>query len=222
MNQDKDALINNIECARKEYQARTLNEQELTKDPFEQFEIWFNEAAATPAVVEPNAMALATVDAHGHPRVRYVLMKGFDKQGLRFFTNYNSDKGTELHSKPYAAVVFYWHLFERQVRIEGAVERISAEESERYFRSRPKEAQYGAVASRQSHVLPDRAELLAEVDRLKEKYQKTEVPLPAYWGGYILKPVRFEFWQGRVSRLHDRFVFEQNENGSWHVQRLYP
>ncbi|XP_064380713.1 pyridoxine-5'-phosphate oxidase [Dromaius novaehollandiae] len=185
-----------------------------SRDPVEQFRAWFEEAARCPDVGEANAMCLATCTRDGKPSARMVLLKGFGQDGFRFFTNHESRKGKELDSNPFASVVFYWEPLNRQVRIEGSVKRLSEEESEQYFHSRPKSSQIGAVVSRQSTVIPDREYLRKKNAELEEQYKETTVPKPAYWGGYILQPDVVEFWQGQTNRLHDRIVFRRLRDGS--------
>jgi pyridoxamine 5'-phosphate oxidase len=167
-------------------------------------------------------MTLATATRDGRPSARLVLLKGFDADGFVFFTNYQSRKGEELAENPYAALVFWWAELGRQVRIEGPVERVSDEESDEYFRTRPREARIGAVASDQSRVLPDRATLEARVANVEAELAGRDVPRPAHWGGYRVRPETFEFWQGRENRLHDRLRFRRASDGSWTVERLYP
>jgi pyridoxamine 5'-phosphate oxidase len=181
---------------------------------------WFEEAAAS-GVVEAERMALATATPDGRPSVRIVLLKGIDDDGIRFFTNYTSRKGRELDANPRAAVTFYWQPLQRAARLEGAVERLSADESDAYFASRPRGAQVGAWASAQGKVLRDRAELDERVRAVEERFPD-EVPRPDYWGGYRLRPDAVELWQGRPDRLHDREHFLLQADGSWRTERLSP
>ena len=205
---------------RQEYRQAELDESSVAANPFEQFEHWWQEAQVA-QLPEPNAMTLATVDEHGEPAARIVLLKGFDQRGLVFYTNYESHKGADLAHKSVAAAVFWWHGLERQVRVKGAVEKTSAEQSDDYFHSRPRASQLGAVVSQQSQVVANR-ELLAErYQQLEQKYVTGEVPRPQHWGGYRIMPTMFEFWQGRRSRLHDRLCYRL-QNADWLIERLQP
>lgn len=181
--------------------------QLVSLDPITQFGTWFDEATKCPEIGEANAMCIATATSDGRPSARMVLLKGFSQEGFRFFTNYQSRKGSELENNPYACLVFYWEPLNRQVRIEGSVERIPYQSSCDYFHSRPKSSQIGAVVSRQSSPVPDRNYLRQKNAELEEKYKDSEVPMPDYWGGYMVKPYYVEFWQGQTNRLHDRIVF---------------
>lgn len=183
--------------------------------PFKQFDAWCQESPQ-------EVMTLATVDALGNPDARIVLLKEVSLEGLVFFTNYHSVKAQELESHPYAACVFFWPALERQVRIRGPVSKISATDSDAYFKIRPRGSQLGAWASDQSKVLKDRAELEAAYAKFEKLYADREVPRPGHWGGYCLKPEHFEFWQGRQDRLHDRFVYHLRETGLWEKTRLAP
>ncbi|XP_068832977.1 pyridoxine-5'-phosphate oxidase [Capricornis sumatraensis] len=187
-----------------------FEETHLTSlDPVKQFAAWFEEAVQCPNIMEANAMCLATCTRDGKPSARMVLLKGFDKDGFRFFTNFESRKGKELDSNPFASLVFYWEPLHRQVRVEGPVKKLPEEEAECYFHSRPKSSQIGAVVSHQSSVIPDREYLRKKNKELEQLYQEQEVPKPKYWGGYILYPQVIEFWQGQTNRLHDRIVFRR-------------
>jgi pyridoxamine 5'-phosphate oxidase len=192
----------------------------LASDPLEQFRRWFIEAEA--AVDAPEAVALATAAPEGAPSVRMVLLKGFDERGLVFYSHYTSRKGRELEANPQAALLFHWRPLGRQVRIEGAVERVAAEESDAYFETRPRDAQLGALASRQSDPLASRAELHERIAELERDLGGGPVRRPATWGGYRVIPAAWEFWQHRDSRLHDRFRYEAKPDGGWHLQRLFP
>lgn len=209
---------NRISNMRKNYEKGELLEDKIEKNPFRQFEIWFDEILNS-NIYEPNAMILATA-LNNLPSARVVLLKGFSENGFKFFTNYLSRKGKELEQNNNAALLFYWMEFERQVRIEGIIEKISREESLEYFNSRPLESRYGALASNQSEVIPDREFLQKKFNQLKEQYGENP-PMPENWGGFILKPKLFEFWQGRPNRLHDRIVYEKNNN-DWKIYRLSP
>jgi pyridoxamine 5'-phosphate oxidase len=195
----------------------------LYKDPFEWFGHWLDEA--TQAIeANPNAMALATVDAHGQPSIRQVLLKSFDRRGFVFYTNYRSYKAQDLDQHPRAALNFYWRGLERQIRIEGPVERLSPAESDAYFATRPRGSQIGAWASLQSQPLESRQALAARVEGLEAKYIDQEVPRPEHWGGYRVMPLRFEFWEAEAYRLHDRweFVRPSIDAEQWDVEMLYP
>ncbi|HEV7516700.1 MAG TPA: pyridoxamine 5'-phosphate oxidase [Thermoanaerobaculia bacterium] len=206
---------------RREYEQVGLSAADLAADPVDQFRVWFAQAlAADPR--DANAMTLATADREGRPSARVVLLKGVDERGFVFFTNYESRKGRDLAANPQAALVFFWPLLDRQVRVEGRVERTSREESAAYFRSRPLRARIGAWASRQSRVLAEREELEREVAQAEERFADGEVPLPDFWGGFRLAPAAVELWQGRPSRLHDRFRYERSPAGGWRVERLSP
>lgn len=211
---------NEIENLRKDYSLAELDESIVNKNPFKQFDKWFNEALNS-NLSEPNAMALATSTRDGKPSLRIVLLKGFDEDGFVFYTNYKSRKGHELHENPYAAITFFWSELQRQVRIEGKISKVSREKSEEYFHSRPIKSQLGALASHQSQTLKNRQELDNIYKKLELEYQDKEIPKPEYWGGYILKPESIEFWQGRRSRLHDRILFTRNNN-NWDISRLSP
>jgi len=206
---------------RREYKKNTLDERSLEPDPLRQFERWFNEAT-TVVSGEPNAMALATVGKDGAPSLRMVLLKGYGSEGFCFYTNYLSRKGAELAFNGHAALLFYWGELERQVRIEGTVSLVSAEQSDRYFASRPRGAQLGAIVSEQSRVIASRAELEHAVAALDAQYADKPLPRPLNWGGYSLLPQVFEFWQGREDRLHDRFRFTRAQQHGWKVERLAP
>jgi pyridoxamine 5'-phosphate oxidase len=206
---------------RAEYSQAGLNAAELDRDPLRQFQKWF-EQALKGGIREPNAMVLATVDPKGQPSVRIVLLKGVDDRGFTFFTNYESRKGLELASNPRAALNFPWVDLERQVNIIGAVTRVSAPESEAYFKSRPRGSRLGAWASRQSQVIAERSLLDGRMKELESKYPDEHIPLPPWWGGYRLNPIEIEFWQGRPNRLHDRFRYLKQANGLWEVDRLSP
>jgi pyridoxamine 5'-phosphate oxidase len=207
--------------ARLHYERAELDETSVARDPFEQFRGWYDEARAETTIVEPNAMTLATVGADGRPSARIVLLRGFDERGFAFFTNYESRKGHELGVHPDAALLFYWANLERQVRIEGLVARLDAGESDAYFAQRPRGHRVGAWASPQSRPVADRAALDAAVHAVEERFEGREVERPPFWGGFRVAPVRFEFWQGRRNRIHDRIVYER-EPGAWRILRLGP
>ncbi len=204
---------------RREYTLTELSEANANADPFRQFDAWFDEASKHVSL-EPNGMTLATVGADGRPSARIVLLKAYDSRGFTFFTNLESRKGRELNTNPHAALLFWWPELERQVRIEGVVERASREESQNYFRTRPRESQLGACASPQSHQISI-DELQMRLDALRRQYEETAVPCPDNWGGFRLNPDRFEFWQGRPQRLHDRLCYER-DGAAWRISRLAP
>jgi pyridoxamine 5'-phosphate oxidase len=204
-----------------DYSRGTLVEAAMLADPIAQFERWFDEARAA-GIPEANAMALATADALGMPSARVVLLKRLDARGFCFFTNYDSRKGRELAANPRAALCFYWQPLERQVRVEGTVEKTSREDSEAYFRTRPLEAQIGAWVSRQSEVIESRQELERRQAESAARFAGAPVPLPDFWGGYRVVPESVEFWQGRPGRLHDRLRYERSAAGAWVIRRLSP
>lgn len=197
-----------------------LRRADLAADPLEQFRSWFAEAGA--AIEVPEAVALATATPEGAPSARMVLLKGYDERGLVFFSHYTSRKGRELEANPQAALLFHWSPLGRQVRVEGGVERLSADESDAYFATRPRGAQVGALASRQSEPLESRGELDERVAGIEGDLGNGPVPRPPTWGGFRLVPAAWEFWQHRDSRLHDRFRYEREASGGWSVSRLFP
>lgn len=205
---------------RKEYAAHGIDRQELLENPLAQFKAWF-EQAKTAGVVEPNAMVLSTNGLDGVPSSRTVLLKAADERGFSFFTNYSSKKGSEIAANPSAALLFPWFSLERQIHITGLLIKTSEEESVAYFAKRPHGSQLGALASDQSDIVADRKVLEARLEVLKAKYPEGQVPKPPHWGGYRLVPTRFEFWQGRSNRLHDRLQFTL-KGGVWEIVRLAP
>jgi pyridoxamine 5'-phosphate oxidase len=205
--------------ARREYRLGSLTEAEVDPDPIRQFAAWFGDAERA-GLDEPYAMTLATVSAEGRPSARIVLLRGVDARGFRFFTNYRSRKGRDLEANPFASLLFDWHEIERQVRIEGRVERLPAEESDAYFQQRPTETKLGAWASDQSAVVSDRRILEARFQEAADRFGDN-VPRPPHWGGYLLVPDGFEFWQGRPGRLHDRIRYVPGASG-WGTERLSP
>ena len=198
-----------------------LDENDLDPDPFAQFARWFDEARA--AIKDlPEGMMLATSTLEGEVSVRAVLLKSFDERGFVFFTNYNSRKGAQIHDNPRAGLAFWWPQLERQVRIEGAIVRTTVEESDAYFATRPRGSQLGAWASEQSKVIAGRGDLDARFEELSKCYPEGTIPRPPHWGGYRVIPIYFEFWQGRVDRLHDRFGYRLREANDWTIERLSP
>ena len=204
---------------RAEFRENGLNRSELDNDPFKQFSLWFSQAIKS-GIVEPSAMSLATADEK-EIGIRTVLLKHFDDKGFVFFTNYGSKKSEQIQVNPQAALLFPWLELERQVKIFGNVEKITTLESIKYFASRPKDSQLGAWASNQSATISSRSLLISQFESMKNKFSKGEVPLPDFWGGYRVIPDSIEFWQGRESRLHDRFIYQRSDNG-WNISRLSP
>ena len=211
----------NLEEMRRNYASRSLDLPDLRPDPFDQFDQWMREAIET-QLLEPNAMGLATVGADGQPTLRTVLLKGFDRRGLVFYTNHESTKAREIAGNPRVALLFQWLPLERQVSITGQAEKISAAESLKYFLSRPRDSQIGAWASQQSRIITHRSLLEAKFAEMKAKFSANEIPLPSFWGGYRVTPQNFEFWQGRPSRLHDRFRYARQPGDQWKIDRLMP
>ena len=204
-----------------QYNADSIDEQTVDRDPLTLFERWLHEAKAV-GIHLAEAMTLATATSAGKPSARLVLLKGADERGFVFYTNYRSMKARELDSNPHAALVFYWPQLERQVRVEGKVERTSAEESDAYFKTRPRESQIGALASPQSDVIASREALQEKADQIEKLYEDREIERPEHWGGYRLHAERIEFWKGRPGRLHDRILYERQADGSWSIRRLAP
>lgn len=211
----------NLAKIRTDYHLSELSEFEVGEDPIAFFETWLLQARESD-VSEVNAMVLSTVDDAGMPHSRVVLLKGLEEGGFVFFTNYDSNKGKQIVKHNKVALLFFWKELERQVRIEGKIEKISEEASDLYFHSRPKSSQIGAAASPQSEVIEGREVVEKKAASLTEAYKDKEVPRPGNWGGYIVKPYLIEFWQGRSSRLHDRIVFDKKINNSWKIYRLAP
>ncbi len=210
-----------IAAIRQDYVLGSLSESDVDRDPVHQFKKWFD-AAIHSEVNEPNAMVLSTVSSHHLPSSRVVLLKDIVAEGLVFFTNYESRKGEEMKANPHAALLFFWPELQRQVRIEGVIDFVSGADSDEYFQSRPKGSRIGALASPQSHEIPNRSFLENRVEELERQYNGSDtVPRPSHWGGYLLKPIYFEFWQGRASRLHDRIVYKKVSD-SWTITRIAP
>ena len=205
---------------RREYEGMHLDPAEVASDPIEQFRTWFA-AARDSGIFEPEAMTLSTVDAEGRPSSRFVLLRGLDERGFCFYTNYESAKGRQLAAHPYSALTFGWLTIHRSVRIEGRAERLSAADSDAYFASRPRGAQLGAWASPQSAVIAGREQLDAALAAAEERFAGGPVPRPEHWGGFLVRPERVEFWEGRPNRLHDRELFTRGRDG-WSAHRLSP
>jgi len=214
---DMKEFINRL---RSEYSKESLDESTVAKSPELQFDAWFREAVEA-KVHESNAMVLSTASRDGKPSARVVLLRNYSAEGFVFYTNYNSRKAQEIAANPFAALTFFWPELERQVRVEGRLVKQQAEESDRYFMSRPRSSRLGAWASPQSELLPGREALNELLKKAEERFKDQEVPRPDWWGGYVLQPDRVEFWQGRPSRLHDRVCYMKQEGG-WHVGRLAP
>ncbi len=206
---------------RKEYILHSLNKEDVAENAMEQFQRWWDDALKS-EIIEPNAMTLATASSDGLPAARIVLLKGLHSDGFQFYTNYESFKGRQLQENPRACLVFFWKELERQIRITGLVEKLSKDESDKYFKSRPTGSQIGAWASPQSEVIESGEWLVQRVHKIEEKFSETGIPRPPHWGGYLLRPVTIEFWQGRPNRLHDRLQYTLQENGNWIIERLAP
>ncbi len=210
-----------IDGIRKDYKSPALKKEMLNTNPFKQFEQWFT-TANNGSIPEPNAMTLATVSPDGQPTLRTVLLKLFDEKGFVFFTNFQSSKARQIEQNPKVALLFPWITQERQVSITGIATKISTVESAKYFATRPHESQLGAWISQQSSVISSRNLLRNELDKIKSKFLRGQVPLPDFWGGFRVQPLTIEFWQGRTSRLHDRFLYTKQPDGSWNIARLAP
>ena len=206
---------------RKKYIAKGLEESELNENPYKQFELWFNQAINA-NLREPNAMSLATVNKDMMPSIRTVLLKIFDENGFVFFTNYKSKKAQDIEVNPQASALFAWLDLDRQVKIEGKIEKISSSASLKYFLSRPKGSQLGAWVSRQSDIITSRSLLEAKFNELKTKFLDGKIPFPSFWGGYIIKASKIEFWQAGEDRLHDRFLYSLQDDNTWKIKRLAP
>jgi len=209
-----------LEGARRDYEGEHLDPAHVAAEPIEQFRAWFD-AARDAGVYEPEAMTVSTVGADGRPSSRYVLLRGLDERGFHFYTNYHSAKARALAERPYAALTFGWLPIHRSVRVEGSVARLAESESDAYFASRPRAAQIGAWASPQSTVVAGRAELERAASAAEQRFAGGEVPRPPHWGGFVVRPERVEFWQGRAGRLHDRVRYERDGDG-WRIERLAP
>ena len=207
---------------RKSYEKSELTETSIRENPMEQFQKWFHEVEASEGVDEPNAMTVSTIGLDGFPKSRVVLMKKFTFEGFIFYTNYRSEKGKAIAANPSVCLSFFWPNMERQVIIKGKAEKIAENLSDGYFESRPKGSQLGAVVSDQSQVVPSREYLEDKLKNLEQKYDGKEVPRPEYWGGYLIRPISIEFWQGRPNRLHDRIRYSLQEDFDWKIERLAP
>ncbi len=210
-----------LESIRKDYSSQTLLEEAVNPNPFLQFEAWMEDVVKS-ELYNLNPMTLSTISKNGFPSSRIVLLKSFDENGFVFYTNYQSKKGIELTEHPKASLNFFWHELERQVRIEGEVEKTSDKDSDEYFAIRPRESQIGAWASAQSAKLDSRNALDSRVEELQKQFEGRIIPRPPHWGGFILKPVYFEFWQGRPNRLHDRLTYTKQNSETWLIERLSP
>lgn len=216
-----ESIGDRLRDSRMSYERATLDEKSVRRDPHEQFTLWLDEALETQGIVEPNAMALSTVGPQGRPSSRIVLLRGHDARGFVFFTNYESEKGRELRAYPACAIVFFWGALERQIRIEGTADLLDAAESDAYFAKRPRGHRVSAWASPQSSVVSDRAFLEARIEEEERRFADREVERPPFWGGFRVVPDRFEFWQGRRNRVHDRIVYRGAAPG-WTIERLAP
>ena len=214
-------MLSSIADLRKEYSSQSLSENDVETHPVDQFSNWWHQAVNS-EIQEPNAMTLATASADGLPSARIVLLKGFDKDGFIFYTNYSSYKGVQLEENPKACLVFFWKELERQVRIVGLVNKASEKLSDNYFLSRPHGSQLGAWASPQSRIIESRDWLDNKYLEIEKDFKEKQLKRPPFWGGYVVKPIIIEFWQGRPSRLHDRIQYTLSENGNWKIERLAP
>ena len=212
--------MKDIANIRKDYIQGVLSEQDVFPDAIQQFEKWWSEAIAS-EIEEPNAMTVATINEQGFPSARIVLVKDISDEGFSFFSNYNSDKGQQISAQDRVALLFFWKELERQVRIEGTIEKLSDADSDAYFASRPRGSKIAAWSSPQSEIIADRSVLDQRVQQYEEKFQNQDVPRPPHWGGYLVRPLSIEFWQGRSSRMHDRLKYIKEGNG-WKIERLAP
>ncbi|MDG1477700.1 MAG: pyridoxamine 5'-phosphate oxidase [Vicingaceae bacterium] len=217
MNED---ILNYLNEMRRDFSGKPLNEESVLKNPIEQYAVWFEEAVNA-QLLDPYAMSITTVSVEGQPSTRIVYMRGIKNEGFVFYTNYNSAKGKDLEANNKVALNFFWGELERQIRVEGVVEKISEAASDVYFNKRPRESQIGAWASSQSEKIENRKQLEEQVAFYTEKYKGVDVPRPDHWGGYIVKPTKVEFWQGRASRLHDRIIYTKKDN-VWSLSRVSP
>jgi pyridoxamine 5'-phosphate oxidase len=210
-----------IEMLRREYSGKPLKKSDVYQDPIKQFSVWFDEAVDA-VKADPNAMLISTVNGAGKPSSRTVLLKGFDAEGFLFYTNYNSRKAKHIEHQPSVSLTFYWPDLMRQIHIEGMAEKVSAEKSDAYFQTRPSSSKRSAWASQQSDIVANREQLEKQLRDIEKKYAGSEIPRPPHWGGYRVKPLRIEFWQGRLNRLHDRICYVLQENKEWKIERLSP
>lgn len=210
-----------LENLRQNYEFTGLSEEMINEDPIKQFEHWFDDALHA-NLNEPNTMTLATSGIDGKPSARIVLLKGFDQNGFVFYTNYLSNKGHDMAQNPQVALLFFWVELARQVRIEGIADKISVERSETYFHSRPRGSQIAALASPQSQLITNRMQLENMCESLRQEYEAKAIPKPEHWGGYLVKPQQIEFWQGRQNRLHDRIIYQKQEDNKWITSRVAP
>ncbi|HYE56793.1 MAG TPA: pyridoxamine 5'-phosphate oxidase [Chitinophagaceae bacterium] len=213
--------VKSIADIRQEYRLRSLNESDAAANAMDQFSLWWNEALKSD-IMEVNAMTLATASSDGMPAARIVLLKGYDERGFVFFTNYNSYKGMHLQENPRACLVFFWKELERQIRVTGLIEKVSAKDSDEYFNSRPEGSRIGAIVSPQSQVIESRSWLENQLTEKMKQLSGTGIERPEHWGGYRVMPAIIEFWQGRPNRLHDRLQYTLTEDGGWKVERLAP
>ncbi len=214
--------MNDLSNYRKSYEKSELLENSIPEDPINLFHRWFHEVQDFGAIDEVNAMTVATMGIDGFPKARVVLLKKFDEQGFVFYTNYNSEKGKAIENNPKICLSFFWHSLERQVIIKGIAEKIPEDMSENYFASRPVGSQLGAIVSDQSEVIPNRKYLEDKLKKLENDYEGQIIPRPKHWGGFLVRPVEVEFWQGRPNRLHDRIHYKLEEDYSWNITRLAP
>ncbi len=216
-----DSVRQDLSDKRREYSDAPLDDEHLSNDPFQQFELWYGQAADA-EIIEPNALVLSTVSDDGRPSQRTVLLKYFDRNGLVFYTNYKSRKARQIGGNACVSMLFQWLHLNRQLEVSGRAEKVSSAESLKYFATRPRGSQLGAWVSQQSSVITSRSLLESKWYELKQKFSGGEIPVPSFWGGYRVVPDRFEFWQGRPNRLHDRFEYRLQDGDSWRVQRLSP